>query len=44
MLDAYIVNAPATVYTTVTQHGEDHQVNTVGNVIVKSVSIQERNK
>jgi len=43
MLDAYIVNARATVYTTVTQHGEDHQVNTVGNVIVRSVSIQEKN-
>ena len=44
MLDAYIVNAPATVYTTVTQHGEGLQVNTAGNVIVKYVSTQEKNR
>ena len=44
MLDVFIVNARATVYTKSIQHGVDHLVNLVENVIVKSVSIQEKNK
>jgi len=43
MLDVSIVNAHVTVYTTNTQHGVDHPVNLVENVIVKFVSIQEKN-
>jgi hypothetical protein len=44
MLDAYIANALATVCMTATRHGADHQANTVENVIVKYVNIQEKFK
>ena len=44
MLDAFIVNARAIVYTKNIRHGADHQVPLAESVIVKSVNIQERNK
>jgi hypothetical protein len=44
MLDVFIANAHVTVYTRNIQHGEDHQVNLVGNVIVRFVNTQEKNR
>ena len=43
MSDVFIVNVRAIVCTTNIQHGVDHQVRLVENVIVKSVNIQEKN-